>query len=234
MLKFNLNNIIKYIQNTIINIDKRNEKLNIDKLKDDFDVKKQIIYIEKKTGNKCENIKDNITNYDVIEDDIYTPKYIYIENPINNTYTKIPKYLFNNNSNQEINEAKISLTVDLNTILDDIRIYINNNKECIIKSQMYNKYKNKQIKYICVTRIICNHIDNCNKCKSKQKIVKSLNKIIKYIIIDKNKYLHELINDINTNNIHISGKYNSLNIEFNLKKNINNDNKVSYWLKSYN
>ena len=227
-----VNNVIKYIQETITNIDKRNEKINIDKLKESFDIKKQIVYIEKKTGNIYQNIIDDISNYDVVEDDIYTPIYIYIQNPANNTYTKIPKYFFNNNANQEINEAKISLIVDLKCILDDIYIYIKNKKEFIINSHIYNKYKNKLIKHVLSTRVICNNINNCNKCKSKQKIIDALKKIIKYVIVDKKKCLYQLIGDIDKNNIQLSEKYSSLNIEFSLKKNKNNVDKLSYWLKN--
>ena len=233
MLKYNLNNVIKYIQETIVNINKRNEKLNIDNLQDNFDVKKQTIYVHKQTGDKCHNIENNFTDYNIITDDIYTPKYIYIENPINNTYTKIPKYLFNNNSNQQIDEAKISLKIDLNTILDDIYIYINDKKNHILQSKMYYKYKDNKIKYIYAKRIICNDIIKCNKCNSKQKIIDSLKKIIKYIIVDKNKCLKNLINDINNKNILLSKNYDSLDIVYNLKKS-NNNNKLDYWLKNNN
>jgi hypothetical protein len=232
MLKFNLNNVIKYIQETIVNINTRNEKLYIEKLKENFDIQKQTIYIHKKTGNKCKEITNDISNYNVVKDDVYTPKYIYIENPIHNTCTQIPKYLFNNNSNLQIDDAKINLNIGLKTVLDDIYIYINDKKKQIEQSDMYYKYKNKEIKNIYTRRIICNDIDNCNKCTSKYKLKEALKKIIKYIIIDNNIHLKDLINDINNNNIQLSHNHDSLNIEFNLKKYNDNGNKIDYWLKT--
>lgn len=217
MEKTNFDKLIKNIQVSTNSIDSRNNKAYLEHMQDSFTIENREVYVNKETNKKIFIKPINISEYNIVYEDIYIPKYITIYNPNNDTYINIPKYSFNNNKLQSFDEATINIKTELDELKKDKISHIKTQSQTIKNMILYSKYKNIAINDIISMIVKCNEDKKCEKCKEIEILISCIKDIMLYVECDTHIILCELIENIFKGNIICKKENNSLDVILKVK-----------------